>query len=150
MLTLLIAALLMTGEPDRSADIAALTDAKLNLWPNFYRKNDADGLAAFLTDDFVAFSDDGSVETKQSAVDFARQGEWTVGDHNFRYEIKRIDFYAADVANVYGIGRYDGATERGPCRMAYTSTNIFVRHDGRWKPKFSHTSASQCEPAAKE
>ena len=136
-----MAALLIAGEEDRSADIAALTDAKLNLWPNYYRRNDGDGLAGFLADEFVAFADDGSVDTKKGAVDFARSSKWEIGERNFRYEISRIDFYSADVANIFGVGRYDGES----CRMAYTSANIFVRRDGRWRPTFSHTSAARCD-----
>ena len=130
---------------DRSADIAALTEAKLVLWPKFYRESDADGLAGFLADEFVNFSDDGSRETKEEAIAWVRANKWDGAEHGFEYTISGIIFHGDDVANVYGIGRHDGYGPDVPCRMAYTSANIFVRHGGRWKAAFSHTSASKCE-----
>ena len=122
-------------------DRAALTKAKLQDWPAFYKANDAAGLANFLADGFVALSDDGSRETKEQVVAWVRTNEWAGGDNDFRYAISDIAFYGPDVANVYGVGSYNAKD----CRMRYTSANIFVREGGRWKPKFSHTSAAACE-----
>ena len=133
---------------DRAADIAALTEAKLNAWPRYYREQDADGLATFLADDFVALSDDGARERKDQVVAWLRTHPWAGSENGFRYEIKDIVFYGADTANVYGVGRFDGRNEAGPCRMAYTSANIFVRQQGRWRAAFSHTSAARCAPAS--
>jgi ketosteroid isomerase-like protein len=135
--------------PDRAADVAALRQAKLEAWPGFYKANDADGLAAFLADGFVALSDDGSAETKAQVVAWVRGNTWAGGSNGFRYDIKDIVFYGPDTANVYGVGSFDGKSADGSaCRMRYTSANIFVREDGRWKPKFSHTSKAAC--AAKD
>lgn len=153
MIILSLAALALGAGPtpnvNRSADIAALTEAKLVLWPKYYRENDADGLAGFLADGFVNFGDDGSRETKSEAVAWVRANKWGEAEKGFKYTISEIVFYDDDVANVYGIGRYDGNGPDGPCRLAYTSANMFVRQDGRWKAAFSHTSASRCETQAK-
>jgi len=143
MLTVLL--LLATASPDRAVDVAALREAKLTAWPSFYRSNDADGLAGILADGFVALSDDGSSETKTEIVAWVRSNKWAGAANGFRYEIKDIAFYSDDIANVYGVGSYDGkAADGGACRMRYTSANIFVREQGRWKPKFSHTSKAAC------
>jgi ketosteroid isomerase-like protein len=127
---------------DRADDIAALRQAKIHAWPGYYRRKDADGLAAFLADGFVALSHDGTRETKADAVAWVRANDWPNASNNFRYDIASIDFYAEDVANVYGSGSFDGEE----CRMRYTSANMFMRDGGRWKPIFSHTSRAACAP----
>jgi ketosteroid isomerase-like protein len=143
---MLLALALLTASP---ADVSALRTAKLEEWPRYYRTNDADGLAGFLADGFVALSDDGSIDTKADAVAWVRNNKWAHAENAFRYEIKDIAFYGSDTANVYGVGSFDGKSADGSaCRMRYTSANIFVREGGRWKPKFSHTSKAAC--AAKD
>jgi ketosteroid isomerase-like protein len=137
---------LSPSSPAREADIAALREAKLKAWPDFYRRNDADGLAAFLADDFVALSDDGSVETKEQAVAWVRANKWANANSDFRYDISDIVFYGVDTANVYGVGSFNGKGPGGTCRMRYTSANIFVRQGARWRPAFSHTSRAACAP----
>jgi ketosteroid isomerase-like protein len=127
-------------------DRAALEEAKLRTWPTLYRTNDADGLANFLADGFVQFSDDGSIETKEQAVAWVRSNKWANANNDFRYEISRIAFYGPDTANVFGVGSYDGkAADGSACRMRYTSSNIFIRDKLRWRPIFSHTTAAACE-----
>lgn len=134
---------LQPAAPQRAADIAALTDAKLRMWPGYYRNNDAVGLEAFLADNFVQFSESGNVETKAAAVAWVRTNRWTNAQRDFRYDIRSIVFLSDDVANVYGVGSFDRAG--GPaCRMTYTSANIFVRQGGRWRPAFSHVSDPAC------
>ena len=134
------------ASPHRESDIAALREAKLKAWPGFYRANDADGLAAFLADGFVALSDDGSTETKEQAVAWVRANKWGNAENDFRYDISDIAFYGADTANVYGMGSFNGTGPDGACRMRYTSANIFIRQAGRWRPAFSHTSRAACAP----
>ena len=145
-LVLAFASAAAPAAPSRAADVTALREAKLNSWPGFCRNNDADGLAAFLADGFVALSDDGGTETKDQAVAWVRSNEWANAANDFRYEISDIAFYGADTANVYGIGSFNGTGAGGPCRMRYTSANIFVRQGARWRPAFSHTSRAACAP----
>jgi ketosteroid isomerase-like protein len=137
----LIALLVASPETDRTA----LEEAKLRTWPALYRANDANGLADFLADGFVAFSDDGSVETKEQAVAWLRANKWANADNDFRYAITNIAYYGRDTANVFGVGSFNGKAGDGSvCRMRYTSSNIFVRQHARWRPIFSHTSAAAC------
>ena len=101
MILSLIAGLAMAaGEPDRAVDIAALTKAKEVDWNGYYRRQDADGLARFLEDDFVHFQADGTIETKDQAVDWVRNNSWDVGG-TFKYVVSDIAFYGPDTANVY-------------------------------------------------
>ena len=146
MITLLFSFAVAVQAPTGQAqDIAALQEAKLRTWPALYKANDAEGLAAFLADGFVAFSDDGSTETKEQAVDWLRKNKWGGAENGFRYDIASITFHGADTANVYGIGSFDGKAEDGTaCRMQYTSSNIFVRQGSRWKAAFSHTAGGAC------
>ena len=145
MILVAMALALAAPAADRAADIAALRQAKLTAWPAYYRNNDAEGLAAFLADGFVAFSDDGSQESKAEVVSWVRANKWANANNEFRYTIRDIAFYGPDIANIYGIGSFNGKD----CRMQYTSANLFVRDDGRWKPKFSHTSRAACVPKEK-
>ena len=141
---LLLAAMAVQAD-SRTADRAALEEAKLRTWPALYRTNDADGLAAFLADGFVAFSDDGTMETKEQAVAWLRSNKWANANNDFRYNITQIAFYGEDAANVFGVGSFNGKDSDGSaCRMRYTSSNVFVRQQSKWKPIFSHTSASAC------
>jgi hypothetical protein len=142
MLTALI--LLAASALDVDGETEALTKAKLETWPRLYRENDHEGLAAFLSDGFVALQPDGSVETKEQAVAWVRDNKWTNAQQNFRYEITAIRFYGLNTANVYGVGSMDGSGPSGRCRLRYTSANIFVREGGRWRPSFSHTSKPAC------
>lgn len=149
VLVFLAAAATASAVPERAADIAALRVAKLNDWPRFYRANDADGLARFLADGFVAMSHDGSIETKAEAVAWVRANRWANAANRFRYDISGVTFYGPATANVYGVGSMDGKGPDGAaCRLRYTSANIFVRQAGRWRPSFSHTSKPACAPAA--
>jgi hypothetical protein len=135
---------------DRRADIAALTEAKLNSWPGFYRSGDGDGLTNFLADGFIHIDGDGAIETKAEAVQWVRTNRWDNGGRDFRYQISDIAFYSADIANVYGTGTYNGAGPDGPCRMSYMSSNVFLRQQGHWRPIFSQTSSARCiaQPAS--
>jgi ketosteroid isomerase-like protein len=140
-----LAASMAASQAERSADVAALEEAKLRTWPALYRANDADGLAQFLADGFVQFSDDGSIETKEQAVTWLRANKWANANNDFRYEITRIAFYGPDTANVFGVGSFNGkAADGSACRMRYTSSNIFIRQAPGWKPIFSHTTAAAC------
>jgi hypothetical protein len=143
VLALLLAAAAVP--PANGADVAALMRAKLTEWPEFYRTNNADGLANFLADGFVALSDDGTTETRAQVVAWVRANKWPGGDNGFSYAISDIVFYGPDVANVYGVGSYNA----DKCRMRYTSANIFVRDGTRWRPKFSHTSTAACDKDSK-
>lgn len=144
MLAMALVLAAATPVVDRTEDIAALREAKLVAWPALYENNDADGLSRFLTDDFVVLNADGSSEKKADVIAWVRANKWANADNGFRYDIQDIVFYGPDTANVFGVGSFNGKGPDGACRLRYTSANIFVQQDGRWRPAFSHTSATAC------
>ena len=138
-----------------SAQSAAAEDAKSTLatikideWPSYYKTQDADGLAAFLSKDFVFITDDGSRSDYAQEVDWVRNNPWSGAENDdFVYRIEDIVFQSDSVAIIYGEGTSTRTTEAGElCRHSYWSSNTLRLEDGRWKPTFSHVSGVKCEP----
>jgi len=151
--TLILAGIILAGcsNPDiesfsdRDADIAALTKIKLEDWPRYYRENDADGLADFLSDEFVVISDTGRITPKADEVDWVRNNEWAGADTGFVYEIEKITFPTDDTAIIYGTGRSERINAAGqPCAHSYVSSNSLRRDGGRWRATLSHVSGVTC------
>lgn len=133
---------------DRNADIAALTKAKLETWPSYYKNQDADGLADFLHPEFVFIQGDGGRSHYENEVDWVRNNPWS-GDANddFVYRIEDIIFMSDDVAMIYGEGTSTRKDESDqPCAHSYWSSNTLRRVDGRWRPTHSHVSGAKCDP----
>lgn len=144
MILAIAASILLTHpEPDRAADISELTRVKEVDWNGYYRRRDVAGLDAFLADGFIHFTSDGSIESKQDALDYVRENEWPGAANNFAYKVTDIQFYGADYANVFGVGSFDGAE----CRMDYVSSNVLKRGEDGWHPMFSHSSPAFCPGA---
>ncbi len=143
MLTgLLLLALARAGNAG-AADEAALQRAKLEEWPGYYRRQDAEGLAGFLLADFQEIGSSGAKSGRDEALAWVRGNSWAPS--NFRYEIDAIRFVTADVALVIGRGGSDRKGADGkPCRHSYVSSNLFRKLDGRWRPALSHMSGEKC------
>ena len=136
------------GAPDRPALIERLTDIKLNEWPSYYKNQDADGLAEFLSPDFVFITNSGERSTYDEEVQWVRNNPWS-GDANddFIYRIEDIFFQSDTVVIIYGEGTSTRTDENGlPCAHSYWSSNTLRRENGRWKPTFSHVSGAKCVP----
>ena len=132
----------LIGTPD---DRDALRTAKLETWPGLYASQDADGLDAFLADDFVMIAADGSLSPKTAEVEWLRNNPWR-GAADFVYTIEDIVFLSRDAAIVYGYGQSTGADSNGaPCVHRYVSSNTFRRNGGYWRPVLSHLSGERCE-----
>lgn len=126
-------------------DRQALRTAKLETWPGLYASQDADGLDAFLADDFVMIAADGSLSPKTAEVEWLRNNQWR-GAEDFAYVIEDIVFLSRDAAIVYGYGQSTGADSNGaPCAHRYVSSNVFRRDGERWRPVLSHLSGERCE-----
>lgn len=130
--------------------VATLTEIKINEWPSYYKRQDADGLANFLSRDFVFITDDGSRSDYAKEVDWVRNNPWAgSANDDFIYRIEDISFQSNDVAIIYGEGTSTRTTEDGaPCQHSYWSSNTLRIEDGRWKPTFSHVSGVKCTPLA--
>ena len=132
---------------DREADIATLTEKKIVIWPKLYAERDADGLDAFLGDEFVVLNPDGTKRTKADELKFLRETPPDDEESDFLYTIDDIVFPTDDMAIIYGHGDSTRETEDGePCHHNYWSSNTLVRREGEWKAVFSHVSGVTCTP----
>lgn len=123
----------------------ALREAKLELWPRFYRESDAKGLADFLAPGFIAIAADGSISSREEELLWVANNVWNPID--FEYRISRIHCPSADTAVVVGEGRSIHAAKDGRrTENRYTSSNLFVLKDGRWRAAFSHISGERSMP----
>jgi len=135
------------AETDRAADIAVLTDIKVNEWRRIYAELDAEALDAFLLDDFAVISPVGVVSTKAEEIAYLKSTPPDASPSDFLYTIKDILFQADDVAVIFGHGDSTRQTEDGaPCHHVYWSSNTLVKVEGRWRALFSHVSDASCTP----
>lgn len=133
---------------DRAADEAALTTIKTEIWPGYYRGQDADGLDKFLGETFVNIGPDGSISTRADEIEGVRAAPWNPS--NFRYEIGRIVWLNDDLVIIVGRGESDRTDETGaPCRHSYASSNLLERAPqapNGWRALSSHVSGDKCDP----
>ena len=134
----------LAAAPSRTADIEALTRAKVETWRRLYQQQDAEGLRRFLTDDFIVIDGEGNVSKKDAEVEWLAKNPWT-GAADFLYVIDRITFPSADVAIVVGHGSStQEQAGKEPCIDTYRSSNVFRRVEGAWRPALSHISGARC------
>lgn len=130
----------------RQRDEAELKRIKTEIWPGFYRRQDAAGLAAFLAPTFVNIAPDGDVSERTSEIDWVRHNAWN--PKNFRYTVQRFAWLSDDLVIVVGRGESDRADDAGkPCRHSYASSNLLRRAAGTphgWQALSSHVSGDQC------
>jgi len=132
---------------DRRDDVADLTEKKVLIWPKLYAERDADGLAAFLAEEFKVLEPDGTVRTREEEIEWLRTTPKDEAKSDFLFTINEIVFAGDDLAIIYGHGDSTRETEDGqPCHHNYWSSNTFLKRDGAWKPVFSHISGISCTP----
>ena len=145
---MLFTALVLATFVDRNADEAALSEIKTTDWPNFYRQQDVEGLDAYLDENFVLITPDGSHSLKQDELRGVAAEPWN--PTNFEYTIIRFDWFSEDLVQVTGRGTSLRADENGePCQHSYVSTNLVQRAqhtDLGWQALASHVSGLTCDP----
>jgi hypothetical protein len=60
------------GATSRATDEAKLTQIKTDIWPGFYRRQDVNGLDAFLADVFVNIGPNGEITPKATELEGVR------------------------------------------------------------------------------
>lgn len=131
----------------RAADIAELTEIKVNEWRRIYAERDAEALEDFLAEEFIVLSPVGVMSTKDEEIEYLRTTPPDSAPSDFVYSISEILFQGEDVAVIFGHGDSTRSTEEGePCHHRYWSSNTLVRENGAWKALFSHVSDSSCTP----
>lgn len=142
--------LIQVGENTDDLARAAVIHAKTIEWFGYYAENDADGLAEFLSDDFVLIGADGSVSTKDDEVTFLREVGWAA-PVDFEYHVDGVIFPSAAVAIVYGHATSTRMTgDAQPCQHSYASSNVLKANGDEWRPVSSHVSGVQCVPIDSE
>lgn len=135
------------GATSRAADEAKLTQIKTDTWPGFYRRQDVNGLDAFLADVFVNIGPNGEITPKATELEGVRTSPWN--PKNFRYTITRIVWLNDDLVVVIGRGESDRTDADGkPCRHGYASSNLLERAASPlgWRALSSHVSGVVCTP----
>jgi hypothetical protein len=134
--------------PDRSADETTLIRIKTEVWPNFYLRQEAKDLDAFLDPAFVNIAPDGQLTTKAEELEGVRAKPWN--PKNFRYTIKNFVWLSDDLVIVVGRGESDRTDGAGkPCRHGYASSNLLKRAPDSalgWRALSSHVSGDACTP----
>ena len=132
----------------READEAALRELKTQVWPGFYRRQDAKGLDGLLDPAFVNIAPNGDMSTKAEELDGVRAEPWN--PKNFRYTIGRFVWLSDDLVVIVGRGESDRTDESGkPCRHGYASSNLLKRAADAplgWRALYSHVSGDACVP----
>jgi ketosteroid isomerase-like protein len=99
-------------------------------WVEIYKRNDADALAALLTDDFIYTSPVGEKVPRQSYLDNLRDRTVVMTDVRPSDEEVRAHGDCAVVTATWTVDEaYRGTPFRGPARI----TRVWVREDGAWK-----------------
>ena len=142
---LLFAATLEAAPPDRSADEKALRQIKEVDWPKAYREQDTALLDRILADEFQSIDAEGNWSTKAEELDYIRKNKPSY--ESFRFEIRRLEIFENGTAVVSGTGHIQGRDEKGPYRVEYQSSNIFIQRAGGWKAISSHVSGVTRKPA---
>jgi ketosteroid isomerase-like protein len=128
-----------------AADIEALRDLKLRLWPKAYREQDTALLDRILDDSFGMIDGSGAISTKSEEVAWIKDNK--PGYDRFRYEIERIDVYDGRSAVVSGLGTIEFDEKGGVRTVRYRSTNVLIKRDGRWRAVASHVSMLKETPS---
>ncbi len=131
---------------DHAVDEAVITLIKTETWPDFYRKQDADGLSSFLDEAFVNIAPDGSVTPRNEELQGVREFPWN--PVNFSYTVEKIVWLKDDLVIIVGRGASDRTNDEGePCRHSYTSSNLLERAADAplgWRALSSHVSGVGC------
>lgn len=134
------------ASPSRAADEARLRQIKSEIWPNYYRRQDAAGLETFLAEAFVNISPDGEMTTRAEELEGVRQHPWN--PKNFLYTIRKFVWLNDDLVVIVGRGESDRNDESGkPCRHSYASSNLLTRAPDAplgWRALYSHVSGDAC------
>lgn len=119
-----------TPAPEAADDEATLRHFKKVLWPQAYRTGDVELLDRLLHDSFEMIDAQGKRSTKKAEMDFVRDNAWDPGE--FEYRIDRLQIFDGSFAIIAGIGIAE--------RYTYSSSNYFIKENGRWRAVASHVS----------
>lgn len=122
-------------------DEAVLRELKQVLWPRAYREQDVALLDGILADEFQMIDGEGNWSTKADELEWIANNP--VPYESLEFEIRRLDVFENGTAIVAGTGVIRGSGAEGPYVVAYQSSNVLIKRDGRWRAVASHVSGSR-------
>lgn len=142
---IVLAPIATAGAPGScGAEEPVLRKIKLEQWPSYYRGQDAEGLASFLLEGFQVIGADGSASPRAEELAWVAANPWRTQD--FLYTITSITCPREDVAIIVGEGRFTVTEGVVVTEHRYTSSNVLVKRDGRWRAALSHLSGEKSKP----
>lgn len=110
-------------------------------WPRAYRDQDPVLLDRILADDFRRIGSDGEWSSKADELEYVRTHKPAYD--SLVFHIQRLDVYPNGLAIVAGTGIVHSTRHGRPQILEYQSTNVLVKHGGRWRAVASHTSGDR-------
>lgn len=107
-------------------------------WSRALGANDVGGIAEHTADDWVIIGAEGSVTTKAAFLAVAASGDLVHDQMTLDADMVRI---YGDTAVVSGIARSGGTWKGQRFATHERSTDVFVKHDGRWRCVFTQLTA---------
>jgi ketosteroid isomerase-like protein len=93
-------------------------------WRNAVLKNDVAALDSLMAEDYVGIRSNGTLETKEQALDRYRKGEWHVNSMDMSE--RKVRFYGR-TAVVTSVVQTTGTNDEGPLDGMYRYTRVYVR-----------------------
>lgn len=107
-------------------------------WPKAYREQDTLLLDRILADEFKMIGSDGARSSKKEQIAYIKTHKQSY--QSFKFNIDRLEIFENNTAIVSGIGIISNKDSAGPYELHYSSSNVLIRRDGKWKAISSHTS----------
>jgi ketosteroid isomerase-like protein len=109
---------------NQKAESRHLIDRLEERWRDAVLKNDVAALDALMAEDYVGIRSNGTLETKDQALDRYRKGQWHVTSMD--YSDRKVRFYGR-TAVVTSVVQTSGTNDEGPLDGMYRYTRVYVR-----------------------
>ncbi|HKO79894.1 MAG TPA: nuclear transport factor 2 family protein [Chitinophagaceae bacterium] len=126
------------SQENKSKDEELLRHIKEVEWPRAYREQDTVLLDRILADEFKMIGSNGTRSSKKEQIAYIKTHK--PGYQSFKFNIDRLEIFENNTAIVSGTGIIDNKDSVGPYELHYSSSNVLIKRDGKWKAISSHTS----------
>lgn len=142
-LSALIVSTVLPLHAEPQSDIEYLTELETTIWPGIYQRADVAALEELTHPDFVIIDANGNLTTRSEELVFLESFHWPHSE--FQYDIESIKLFDNNTAIVTGKGRAAGKNIRGEYCFVYTSSNVLIKTEARWRAIQSHVSGYKAE-----
>lgn len=98
-------------------------------WNKAIEENDVVTMAEYMSDEWVIFSGDGNITTKQMFIDFVKSGDLVHTEMDF--EILRVKVFG-DTGIIMQRGTSSGNWKGQAFSNFEIASTVFVKEEGRW------------------